>query len=442
MAMDQRQMQQQFPTLSDQQPGGTGPMSPPQAQARAPRPQGPMGRAQGPAYQNFRQMQQQGQARPAPWGFTPPPQPQAQQQAQPQQAPQAQASLQQVNQPMVNAMNDLTGPQVNPQAQSGAYQPPTVTPYTGGTGQTYTPQGYTPGPAYQAQSFQNPYTPQAMNAPQYQAFGGQPQGQVQAPAGAGGGTSSQVSSLLQQMMANPTAYDDNVIQAQRRAAMSNLDQQASASQSALDEEMARRGVYASSVAGGRMGDIASNRLRAIQDLESNFLTNRANAMDAGRQAAASLGLQSDSLNQQGSLAAARMGLDAQMANQDNAFRYSNLGAQDRQFGAGLGRDYAQMGMQDRQFGAGLGRDYARMGQDDRQFGADLGMRDRQFGANLAQNDRQFGANYALDRDRFGYDRYRDERNFNEDRFRDGRDFDWRAIQELLANYGGAGLSEF
>lgn len=428
--MDQRQAQQQFPTLSDQAPGGTSPMSAPQAQARAPRPPRQGGQPQG--YQNFRQMQQQGQARPAPWGFTPP------------QAQQPQAGVSVYTGGMMNAQ--AGGPTVaQPEVPAGGgaqpYQPPTVTPYTGGTGQPYTPQSYTPGAAYQAQSFQNAYTPQAMNAPQYQGFSGQAGGGVSAPGGVGG-TSNQVSSLLQQMMQNPTAYDDTVIKAQRDAAMGTLDQQSRAMQSQLDEEMARRGVYASSVAGGRMGDLAANRLQAIRDLESTFLTNRADAMDRGRQAAAGLGLQADSLNQQGSLAAARMGLDAQMANSDNAFRYSNLGEQSRQFGAGLGRDYAQMGMQDRQFGAGLDRDYARMGMDDRQFGADLGMRDRQFGANLAQNDRQFGANYGLDRDRFGYDRWRDERNFNEDRFRDQRNFDWRAMQDLFGNVGGAGLTEY
>lgn len=341
--LDQKQAQQQFPTLGDQQPGGTSPMSPPQAQTQGT--QAPKPPAQQPAPQTtFRQMQQQGVARPAPsmaapWGFTP-------------------------------------------------------------------PQGYG----------QPPQQP----APQF-GYGASPIG-------------NQVQGLLSKMIATPTAYDDNVIKAQRDAAVSGLNQQAKQSQDLVNEEMARRGVWASSVAGGRLGDIEVNRLNALKDLEASFLGNRAAAMDAGQRAAAGLGMQYDQSQFQNQLGAFNANLNARGMDQDNAYRWGSLGENARQFNQGFGLDTQKFGEDTRRFNQGFGEDMRRYDQG---FGEDRRRFDQNFDWNQQRDARDFGEDTRRYDQGFGEDQRRWDKNYG---FQD-RDWNWQAMRDLLGDYGDAGLTE-
>lgn len=69
----------------------------------------------------------------------------------------------------------------------------------------------------------------------------------------------------------PSVYDDPALVKRREAAMANLQAERNASQSKLEEEMASRGLAASSIASGRMGDIAGQFARAQGTLEADLL---------------------------------------------------------------------------------------------------------------------------------------------------------------------------
>jgi hypothetical protein len=76
---------------------------------------------------------------------------------------------------------------------------------------------------------------------------------------------------LTQMEDAPSVYDDPALVKRREAAMANLQAERNASQSKLEEEMASRGLAASSIASGRMGDIAGQFARAQGTLEADLL---------------------------------------------------------------------------------------------------------------------------------------------------------------------------
>jgi len=82
---------------------------------------------------------------------------------------------------------------------------------------------------------------------------------------------SRLLSRLTGMEEEGSVYDDPAFAAQREAAMANLEAERQASQMALDEEMARRGIAASSIAAGRMGDIAGQFARAQATMEADLL---------------------------------------------------------------------------------------------------------------------------------------------------------------------------
>jgi hypothetical protein len=297
--------------------------------------------------------------------------------------------------------------------------------------------------------------PQASGMGQIQgSFTGQQPGRTpfftqQAPtqqfSGGGSGIGNQVQGLLSRMIAQPTAYDDNVIKAQRDAALSGLDQQAKASQDQVNEEMARRGVWASSVAGGRLGDIEVNRLNARKGLEADFLNNRARAMDAGSQAAAGLGMQYDQDQFGQSLGAFNANLNARGLDQDNAYRWAGLGENARQFNQGYGLDRDRFGEDTRRYGQDFGESSRRydqgFGEDARRYGQDFGESSRRYDQGFGEDQRRYGQD-------FGESQRRDNRNFGEDSrrwdkdygFRD-RDWNQQAMRDLLGDYDSSDLTE-
>lgn len=315
------------------------------------------------------------------------------------------------------------------QAALGAPQQQPATPKT--------PQMAPPAPA-QAPTFRTlqmagmarPAPPQMMSHPM-----GQPAPQAApapAPAPAAQPQPSQgyqgnsaVSALLQQMIAQPTAYDDSVIQAQRTAGMGRLEQQGAMDKARLDEEMAGRGLFSSTIAQGRLGDIDINRTNAMADMEAGFLKDRASAMDAGRRSAAELGLSADRNAFDQWQGQEELGLDRQRLGMDDAFRRDELSwdkenstldrsQRSSEFDREFGLDTEKLGEDRRQFDATDSRQRDQWGQefgeDRRQFDADLGYKDRALG----EDTRRFDANFGLDKDRFGLDKDQQEWDQNTD----------------------------
>jgi hypothetical protein len=118
--------------------------------------------------------------------------------------------------------------------------------------------------------------PQAPQGQPFQQFGGSEQAQ-QARTG--------MLSQLQQQLAQPTRFDTQAFQQIRGAQAANLQAEYGAEQSRLNEELARRGLSASSIGGGRMGDLAGQQARALSSLDAQLLQQAAQTQAQDRLAA-------------------------------------------------------------------------------------------------------------------------------------------------------------
>ena len=119
----------------------------------------------------------------------------------------------------------------------------------------------------------------APSAPQgqpFQQFGGSQQAQ-QARTGMLG--------ALQQQLAQPTRFDTEAFQKIRQAQSAQLGAEYQGQQAQLNEELARRGLSASSIGGGRMGDLAGQQARALAGLDAQLLQQAAQTQAQDRLAA-------------------------------------------------------------------------------------------------------------------------------------------------------------
>lgn len=103
-----------------------------------------------------------------------------------------------------------------------------------------------------------------------------------APGGASGSAlGSQIQSALQGLLANPTAYGTDAMQREYEAGARQIDDQFTLQQKALNEEMARRGLYDSSIAAGNLSDLNIGKRSAQVELMDRLLGKRADSQDAG-----------------------------------------------------------------------------------------------------------------------------------------------------------------
>lgn len=71
---------------------------------------------------------------------------------------------------------------------------------------------------------------------------------------------------IQQLLANPDPYQNENFQREFRRGAEQIDDQYNAESKAVNEEMARRGIFDSTIAGGRLHDTALGRRGALEDL--------------------------------------------------------------------------------------------------------------------------------------------------------------------------------
>lgn len=154
----------------------------------------------------------------------------------------------------------------------GEEKPPTV---YGGQTQT---QRSTQQPAQtfaqmQTQGRARPAAPPSPTATAFGQYGGSQQGQ-------------QLRSQLQQRLTEfgqaPSRYDTESFKQIRGAQAANLQSEYSGQQKALNEDLARRGLSASSIGGGRMGDLAGQQARALSSLDAQLLQQAADTQAQDR----------------------------------------------------------------------------------------------------------------------------------------------------------------
>jgi hypothetical protein len=125
----------------------------------------------------------------------------------------------------------------------------------------------------QEQGLARPAAPAAPTATAFGQYGGSQQGQ-------------QLRSQLQQRLTEfgqaPSRYDTESFKQIRGAQAANLQAEYQGQKKALDEELAGRGLYASSIGGGRMGDLAGQQARATASLDAQLLQQAADTQAQDR----------------------------------------------------------------------------------------------------------------------------------------------------------------
>lgn len=212
---------------------------------------------------------------------------------------------------------------------------------------------------------------------------------------------SRLLSRLTGMEEEGSVYDDPAFAAQREAAMANLEAERQASQMALDEEMARRGIAASSIAAGRMGDIAGQFARAQATMEADLLK-EAMSREQQRQQflVQQLGQTLGTVGEQ-ELGVFRANVESSKAQADINARAAELAQNERLKGRELdlqsARDMATKEYQSGQLALG----YAEMSSRERVAANELAARERlqqqqqTFQAGESKLDREFRAQESL-----------------------------------------------
>jgi hypothetical protein len=302
----------------------------------------------------------------------------------------------------------------------------------------------TPSPRFQTNRPQAPAPSQGA-----QPSFAQMQGQGLARPNPTGSVGGDLSGAVQNALQSPSRYDQAPVQQVRDAFTGQLQQEFGNQQQHLDEEMARRGIGASSIAAGYNGDLAGQQSNAMANMNASLIQDRArtyaqdqsSALGAGQAYEGNqgqLGLGYAGLGQQGALgfgqldlanranqqqyglAGQQLGLQAQKQGQDYSLGQGGLGVQQGdlalrgQLGMGnLGVQQQQVANQANQFG----QDYGLRSQgQQQQYGLaqqDYGLRSQlglgglglqeqqlaqsgnQFDRGLAQSGSQFDRNYGL-----------------------------------------------
>ncbi len=174
--------------------------------------------------------------------------------------------------------------------------------------------------------------PQAPQAQPFAQFGGSQQAQ-QARTGMLG--------ALQQQLAQPTRFDTQAFQQIRQAQASQLGAEYQAEQSRLNEELARRGLSASSIGGGRMGDLAGQQARALAQLDAQLLQQAAQTQAQDRLAALQAGAQFAELAGSQDLAQFEANRVAQAAEFQQALQGAQFGQAQTEFERGQALQAAQ-----------------------------------------------------------------------------------------------------
>lgn len=209
---------------------------------------------------------------------------------------------------MLGTTNTTGGGQQNVYGQRAQYQRREQT----------TPSPQTTFAQLQKQGMARPAPPSAPTAQPMAQYGGSQQAQQMR---------QQLQQQLQQYSATPSRFDTEAFKQIRGAQSANLNAEYQAQQKQLNEEMARRGIFSSSIAGGRMGDLAGQQARALATLDSELLQKAADtqAQDRGQLLQAGQGLAELAGSQD--LAQFEANRVAQAAEFENQLRSAQFGQQ-------------------------------------------------------------------------------------------------------------------
>lgn len=140
------------------------------------------------------------------------------------------------------------------------------------------------------QQFQTAQPPQAPQPQQPQTFAqmqanGQARPNPPAPPPQPSPVQGQLQGAVSQALTAPSRYDLDAVKQVRTALQGDLQQQYGAQQKSLNEELARRGLSESTIAGQRYSDLASEQARSMSNLDAQLLRDFASTEAADRTSA-------------------------------------------------------------------------------------------------------------------------------------------------------------
>jgi len=211
---------------------------------------------------------------------------------------------------------------------------------------------------------------------------------------------------INQISQAPSAYSTQDIQQMREAQRAEIEAQFGAQRQELEEELARRGISASSIAAGRLGDLAGQQARAVASMEAVLTDKAAQSLERGRKdvlagfaQAAGLELESKGLDLQSKkvqadidaeakrLMQADRSLDLQSA-RDQAQKSIAFAQLREQAASRVSREkltIAQMEQQSDQFAQSLGLDRDRLNQQIFNEAEQIRIQDRSIDETTAHN---------------------------------------------------------
>lgn len=201
--------------------------------------------------------------------------------------------------------------------------------------------------------------------------------------------------LLQQLTElgeSPGAFGTEQIQQMRESQRADLEAQFGAQRQQLEEELARRGLSASSIAAGQFGDIAGQQARALASMEASLTEKAAESLQRGRESLI------QGLGQAAGIEIQAKGLDlnSKKVQADIEAESKRLMQADRSLDLQQARDIAQQNIAYAQLAeqaAGrVSRDkltIAQMNQQESQFARTLGLDEKRFQQDVADKARDF-----------------------------------------------------
>lgn len=199
---------------------------------------------------------------------------------------------------------------------------------------------------------------------------------------------------LRQFGGDGGGYESPAARQMREAKRAELEAKFSGEAAALNEEMARRGIFASSIAGGRLGDLGGQQARAIASMEAEM------AMEAQKQAQENRRFflqQMGELSQQmttGELERSKLTLQERQVDADIDYRAKELQQEamlkGRELDLQSARDLATKEYQSGQLQLG----YAEMGSREKISGQELSAREQMQQQELAARQQMSAAEIA------------------------------------------------
>lgn len=261
----------------------------------------------------------------------------------------------------------------------------------------------------------------------------------------------QTQQSVQNLLANPSAYNSDMVMNTYNQAKQGIDQTFNTDKTNLDQMMAKRGLYDSTMTGQKYSDLATEKDRSLTGLAQNLITQQAQQYGQDQTNAINAGMnfgnqalnvnQANMANRQGAigqgLQLGQQGLNINQANQGNLQGALSGALQMGQ--QGLNQYQANQGALNNQFQAG-----AQLGQQNQNaYGLNQAARQNQFNAaqgvgqqGLNEYQTNAGVQQGYMNQALGYDQNQFSNSLNSAQYNQNQQNQMMALYSQLLGAGG------